>query len=137
MLQLRIVTWRSGAVMAMLGGRLVASSPSRPRQRTLGIVEAWPHDRDQQTTHFWLGERDHRPRPRKPIAPFFVASKASARTAARNERASIDSVTWRYQPVHERTSYSSSPASYNPIELAFSKLKQLLRSTSHREVERL
>ena len=60
---------------------------------------------DHQPTHFGLRYRD------QINAPFGAASFAWARTAARNASANIESVMWRCQPVHERTSYSSSPTS--------------------------
>lgn len=48
-LQLRMLIWRSGAVVALLCSGLMVASPVRPGQGALSIGEVWPGDADQQS----------------------------------------------------------------------------------------
>ena len=108
-LQLRFGS--SFSVVASLGDGLVSAPPRGPGEYLLGEVQSRPDDLNQQSPNFRLSQRDH-------LADFFerplLGGFAAARITLRKANAIIDSVMCRYQPSHERTSYSSSPVSCLP-----------------------
>ena len=101
----------SFSVVASLGDGLVSAPPRGPGEYLLGEVQSRPDDLNQQSPNFRLSQRDH-------LADFFerplLGGFAAARITLRKANAIIDSVMCRYQPSHERTSYSSSPVSCLP-----------------------
>ncbi len=89
----------SGPVVAASGEGLMMPSPGRPRQGFFVIGQTKPNDGDEQTTHFRFGQRDQ-----INGAFFSCVSDEATRITDSNASASIDKVTWRYQPCQLRTS---------------------------------